>query len=297
MLDRFKKALRATEYEGTVSQWFINRIMFSLLISALFVSLLYFMFYVETPLTNGLLIILTTIFLVIFVMLIFLLVVNVYVVSERKKREVESILPDFLFLVSSNLRARMSPMVALKTAARKEFGALSREINYATVKSLGTESFTEQLILIPKRLNSELLERVMMLFITGHVSGGNLAAMLEHLAYDIKETEHMRKRLYMGVNTYVLFIMISLLVGMPLLFAATSKFVEMSTMISKTEIDILNMNFLFIGMLSITSILAGIFSSVIRGGSRLHGLYRGVGYMIITVVLFNVFSYLIGITV
>lgn len=295
MLEGLSRKLRSTGYDDSVLQWLMIRGMAALLISAVLTFIVYFVFYIETQLTVERIITLLTIFLALFLFVLFFQVIGVYQESEKRRREIELILPDFLLLVSSNLRAKMSPMLALKTAARKEFGALSDEINYVTVKSLGTESFIEQLILIPKRLNSELIERIMMLFITGHISGGDLASLLERIAYDIRETEQMRRRLYMGVNIYILFIMVSLLIGMPLLFAAAGKFVEMSAALSETVIDTRMLFILFMCMLGVTSVLTGIFSAVIKGEHKLGGLARGIGYAIITIILFNVFSYLIGV--
>ena len=48
---------------------------------------------------------------------------------EAKAKFMEKVLPDALQLMSSNLRAGMTPERALLLAARSEFGPLSDEIN------------------------------------------------------------------------------------------------------------------------------------------------------------------------
>ncbi len=57
-----------------------------------------------------------------------------YAIESRKKR-VESIFPDFLLLVASNLDAGMTPYSAFKAATRPEFEPLTHEIKLAASKS------------------------------------------------------------------------------------------------------------------------------------------------------------------
>ena len=99
--------------------------------------------------------------------LIYLLIY--FKVADRTKR-VEDSLPDALHLIAANLRAGMTPFQAMKVSARKEFGPLKEEIEYATTKALGTESFSKALLNMNNRIKSSILERSMKLFTTSSIA-------------------------------------------------------------------------------------------------------------------------------
>lgn len=150
-----------------------------------------------------------------------------YFRAEDRARRVEEVLPDALQLVSSNLRAGMTPFSSLRTAARPEFGPLEEELKIATTKSLGSESLESALMSISSRINSEVLERVLKLFSSSLRSGAKLADLLQEAARDITDTQTLKRELQTGVKTYSMFIMFTVIVGMPLLLAISIHFVRM----------------------------------------------------------------------
>jgi len=147
-------------------------------------------------------------------------------VEERKKR-VEKILPDQLQMVAANIRSGLTPVVALRTAARPEFGILEEEIKYATTKSLGTENITDALKEISKRIDSEVLERVVSLFSASLKSGGKLARLLESTAEDIRKGQELKNELVSSTKMYVMFVLFVVTVGTPVLLAISLQFIDM----------------------------------------------------------------------
>ncbi len=150
-----------------------------------------------------------------------------YLRMEDRRKRAERVLPDMLDMVSANMRAGVTPIVALRMAARPEFGPLAEEINYATAKALGTESFTEALLGLGDTINSEVLRRTTSLFASSIRSGGNLAALLDLLADEIREAQELRRELITGTNMYVTFILFTMVVAMPLLLAISVHFIGM----------------------------------------------------------------------
>ena len=115
-----------------------------------------------------------------------------YVIDGRKKM-VENILPDFLFLVGNNLKSGMTPFYAFRSAVRPEFGPLSEEIQIATQKSLGIESFSDALKDIAQRIDSKILADTTRFFSQALKSGGKLAQLIETSANDIKQTNQLKR--------------------------------------------------------------------------------------------------------
>jgi len=212
-----------------------------------------------------------------------------YFKVEDRTRRAEDALPDALHLMAANLRAGLTPFQALKMSARKEFGPLREEIHRASAKALGTDSFTDALLNMSKRIRSGLLHRTMKLFTTSLHSGGKLAQLLEELADEITETKALKRQLVTSTKTYGLFIMFVVVVGAPLLLAIAIQFIQIIThMQAKAGVttDTFGMSFLAgeitltadfmtkisIVLLIVTGILSSILSGVIEEGNVKFGL-------------------------
>lgn len=219
----------------------------------------------------------------------FLIYIFIYFKAADRTKRVEEVLPDALQLISSNLRAGMTPFQAMRLAARKEFGPLKEEIEYATTKALGTESFAKALLSITKRIRSPVLDRSMKLFATSMKSGGHLAQLLEDLAEDIAETKALKRELVTNTKMYSTLIMFMVVVGAPLLLSVSMQFIRIiSNMQTTTGISEagFGMSFLTgaisltaeflvifsIAMITLTSLLASMLVGVIMEGKEKYGL-------------------------
>jgi archaeal flagellar protein FlaJ len=160
---------------------------------------------------------------------ILLFYLSVYAKVEDRRKRVEKILPDQLQMVAANIRSGLTPVVALRTAARPEFGILEEEIKFATTKSLGTENITDALKEMSKRIDSEVFERVVSLFSASLKSGGKLARLLESTAEDIRKSQDLKAELVTSTKMYVLFVLFVVIVGTPVLLAISLQFIDMIT--------------------------------------------------------------------
>ncbi len=210
---------------------------------------------------------------------------------EDRKNRVEHVLPDALQMIGANLRAGMTPISALRAAAKPELGPLEEEIKYATAKSLGTGSFTDAIGGMSDRLQSEIFSRSVALFKASLKAGGHLADLLENAADDIRNTQELKRELVSSTQMYVLFILFTIIIGTPLLLAVSLQFVSMVTNLQRTTgaggmpaemgsslVSLkspLSLEFLQNASLSIiiiTSLLASMLIGVIREGKELSGL-------------------------
>jgi archaeal flagellar protein FlaJ len=240
-----------------------------------------------------------------YIMVQFFIYLLIYFKVEDRAKRVEDALPDALQLMSSNLRAGMTPYKALKLSARKEFGPLAEEINEATSMALGTENFTTTLLRISDRVRSETLDRALQLFTSAMRSGGHLAQMLKELADDISQTKQLRDELITNTKTYTAFILFTIIVGTPLLLAISIYFVDVITGMQSKSISgdvgfgmdflagkiALTVDFLVkvsIAMLTITGLLASMLLGVIKEGQEKHGLKYAVPIIATCLIMFVV---------
>ncbi len=155
---------------------------------------------------------------------------------EERKTRIEKILPDALHIMAANVRTGAPPMVALRMTARPEFGPLEEEIKYVTTKALGTESFTDAMNEMSKRIPSDIFARTISLIAASLKAGGKLAQLLESVAEDIRETQELKTELLTNSNLYVLFIAFTVSIGTPLLLAVSSHFTSMVSELQKAPI-------------------------------------------------------------
>ncbi|MFW6013747.1 MAG: type II secretion system F family protein [Nanoarchaeota archaeon] len=208
--------------------------------------------------------------------------------AEDRKHRVENILPDFLHLFSSSLRAGLTPYQALKSSAREEFGPLKDEIDIATTKALGSEGFEKALFEMKDTFDSRLIDKVVNLFITSLYTGSHMAELMEETARDMAETRNLKKELNTGTKTYTMFILFTVVIGSPLLFAISLQFIDMvedmadpgsvgddfDMGLTAGEIPV-SAEFMFwlaISLLISTSIFSSILIGVIKEGNKKYGL-------------------------
>jgi pilus assembly protein TadC len=205
---------------------------------------------------------------------------------DSRKNQIERVLPDLLSMMASNVRAGLSPIVALRAAAKPEFGVLEKEIERATARSLGTTSVVDALQEMNDRIPSPLFQRAVSL-ISGSVrSGGELAKLLEKTAEDVRENLSLKEDLITSSNAFVYFIVFAVVLGTPLLLALAHQFTVIITSVVSTASaasggggfainapvsgDFIN-NAAIITIF-ITSILASCLVGVIREGKPISGL-------------------------
>jgi hypothetical protein len=148
-----------------------------------------------------------------------------YLISDRTTM-VERVLPDFLLLTVSNLRAGMSPFSAFVHAARPEFGPFYDEVRLSTAKTGGKSSLSESLLEVSMYFDSHVLRRTVSLFAKGLRSGGHLAKLLSSVAQEARRIQDLRAELAASTKTYTIFLGFILVLVMPFLLAISTHFVS-----------------------------------------------------------------------
>ncbi len=209
--------------------------------------------------------------------------------KNRRASATDEMLPDFLIMVSSNIRSGLTPDRALLVSARPEFGPLEREIDRAAKKGMTGKPLTEMLSCISERIDSPLLKNTIRLINEGISSGGNLPELLERTAYDIRTFAAVRQDIAASVSAYQLFILSASVFGAPLLYAVATTLVETvifirqkvpttstgeMTQFMQGQILISPGTLLLfsIAAVSITSFFSSIAVGVIGKGQRIEGL-------------------------
>lgn len=145
-----------------------------------------------------------------------------YLAVERRTRFVENILPDALQLVSANIKSGFIPSRALMLSARKEFGPLSESIRNMGKEMMTGKSLQESMKELTKTIKSDVLETTVNLVTKGIRAGGQLVALFEETAIDIRRKEAIKKEVRANILMYAIFIGFAGCVGAPILYALST---------------------------------------------------------------------------
>lgn len=160
------------------------------------------------------------------------------IAAERRKKEMENVLPDALLLVSANIKSGLNVEKAFLLSARDEFGPLAEEFRATAMEMFGGKPMDDALSDMEHRVKSELFSETIKLLRDGIESGGNTAQLLESSADDIRNSMELQEEINANIRMYVIFIMMAAMIGAPLLFSISVYMSETTAeMWSSTDLD------------------------------------------------------------
>ena len=257
------------------------------------------------------------VFFFIFVSTVVVNFIDVFFKITGRARKVEKILPDFLLLIESNLRAGMTPYNSFISAARPEFSPLYEEVRKLSNVVGAKISLDEALSSLSSKFDSQILRKTINLFSKGASAGGHLATLLFANAEEIRKIQELRQELISTTGSYTVFLGFIVIIVMPFLLSIAVHFLAVFTNIqSNVGVDLSKADtgtiVLFSGNLSIkpdemktiafialgiTALFASILIGVIRVGKPLYGLKYFPIILIPALIAFSFGQELVSLTV
>ena len=136
-----------------------------------------------------------------------------------KTRGMEEQLPDYLQLVSANLKGGMTFERALWSAIKPRFNILGPEMARASKKVMTGYEVKKSLIELSDKYDSLMLRRTVDLMISELESGGNVADLLDRIVDNLREVKALKDEMSASAIAYVIFISMIVIFISPLLFA------------------------------------------------------------------------------
>ena len=249
--------------------------------------------------------------------LVFIILILFYIFVDlkifKRKVTIEDVLPDFLQLTASNIKAGMTIDRALWYAVRPRFGVLAKEIETVAKETMRGEDLKTALQKFADKYDSVLLKRSLSLLIEGLEAGGEIGNLLNKIAIHIQENKIMRKEMSANVTTYVIFISVATIGAAPILFALSGVLIQVISSLGSnlggasgaatagfglsfggTGIKYTDFRIFAVVSLIITSFFSAIIVATIKSGDAKLGLRNIPVFMIITVTLFFVADKVLG---
>ncbi|MFW6230907.1 MAG: type II secretion system F family protein [Nanoarchaeota archaeon] len=141
------------------------------------------------------------------------------IIIFNRTQKLEAVLPDFLEMVSTNLRGGMSFEQSLWAAITPEFSVLADEISLTAKKVLTGTDLEYALKELAEKYDSDMLKRTMSIIIGEVSSGGKIAEILDRITLNMKETRKLKREMTTSVLSYIIFVAVVVMVISPALFA------------------------------------------------------------------------------
>ena len=259
-----------------------------------------------------------TLWVLVFAIIVFIIWVLFYIVVDlkifKRKVDIEDVLPDYLQLTASNIKAGMTIDRALWYAVRPRFGVLANEIEAVAKETMRGEDLKTALRKFADKYDSVLLKRSISLLIEGIEAGGEIGDLLNKIAINVQESKIMRKEMSANVTTYVIFISFATIMAAPVLFALAGILIKV---ISNLGSALGNVGFagstsgfglsfsgsgtsyndfriFAIVSLIITSFFSAIIISTIKKGNAKFGLKYIPIFIVVTIALFLIADKVLG---
>lgn len=257
--------------------------------------------------------------ILVFILLLFILWILLYIVVDlkifKRKINIEDVLPDFLQLTASNIKAGMTIDRALWYAVRPRFGVLAKEIEIVAKETMRGEELKTALQKFADKYDSIVLKRSISLLIEGLDAGGEIGNLLNKIAINIQETKIMKKEMAANITTYVIFISFATVAAAPVLFALSGVLIQVISGLGSTlggatggvataglgglsfsgsGIKLNDFRIFAVVSLIITSFFSAVIIATIKSGNAKLGFRYIPIFMVITVTLFFIASKVLG---
>lgn len=211
-----------------------------------------------------------------------------YVSMQNKRiRDIESRLPDFLRDVAEAGRFGMTLAEAVVVASKGRYGKLSPEIKRMAAQIDWGVPAGEAMRLFTQRVNTPLVNRMMSIIIKANDAGGNVADVLTMVAHDARETMLNQQERKITMSTYMLVTYIAFFVFiatililnttfLPQMIEAGSQMAEGADVVNlptSIQVDIIpEVQFIFVAAVVIHAFGDGILAGVLEDGRVANGM-------------------------
>lgn len=173
----------------------------------------------------------------------FIPLITLRMLADRRKNNMERVLPDVLKLIAANMEAGNTIEKSFMLSARDELGDISEELRQTGMQIYGGESIEKSLQDMQNRVKSELLKETIKIIADANESGGNMAKLLQTSARDVQQSLEMKKEIKSSIRMYAVFILMVTAIFAPILFAVSLHTAEVTKdMWTHTDLDTVEMD-------------------------------------------------------
>jgi pilus assembly protein TadC len=225
----------------------------------------------------------------------------------NRVKNIDEFLPEYLVLVSTNLRGGLSFEKALWAAIKPEFGILSDEMSIVSKKVMTGSDLAEALKEFAEKYDSPSVKRTIDLIMGELQSGGQIAKVLDQTIDSLRKTKMIKEEMAANTLMFTIFIAAIVVIISPLLFALAYNLlgilISVSAQIAPSMAEVQSMPFKFseipldkedfkifsIIALAIISICSAMIMSIIQKGDIKGGIKYIPVFLATSILVYFIF--------
>ncbi|MCF7866797.1 type II secretion system F family protein [Candidatus Woesearchaeota archaeon] len=232
----------------------------------------------------------------------------------NRVKEIEAQLPEYLTLVSTNLKGGLSFEKSLWGAIKPDFKILGEEMSIVSKKVMTGEEITDALTALAQKYDSPTLKRTMDIILGEIETGGQVAHVLDQIIENLRKTKIIKDEMSANTLLFTIFIAAIVAVISPMLFAlakvllgilidvskqvapamSSAKGASSGFKIKEITMSITTFRNFSIGALSVISIFASMILSIIQKGEIRAGIKYIPFFLATAIIFYFIFSISLG---
>lgn len=222
-------------------------------------------------------------------------------VKEKRKREVQERLPDFLRDIANSSASGMTIFDSIRSASEGDYGALTPELKIMVSQLSWGISIEDSLNNFAKRINTDEIKRLAITINKALEIGGNTSAVFNAAAKEIDQIVRVeqQRRLEMSMYSMVIFISFFVFLAVILIINSTifAAIYELSEQMGGQKIagmqiaqvnpsEVTNMFFAFV---FVQSIGGGLLGGFMMEGNLSSGVRQAFALVLVSFITFKIF--------
>lgn len=213
--------------------------------------------------------------------------------EERRKNQIDSMLPRFLEDLAESQEAGMTLQAAFMASANRDYGPISDELYLLSAKLSWGFDMQEAFTYFSKRIDTELTTKITTILIEAMKLGGNLKEAFTSTATFVREMLKLQEERETEIKPFVMVIYISCLVFMVIIIILyQSFFLSMASGGSQggfmsMEMSLEGYKTVLFDLVIVEAFFSGITAGKLGGGRLVSGLKHTVPLMTIATVIFG----------
>jgi len=222
----------------------------------------------------------------------------------QRTKVIEDNLPDYLVLVSTNLKGGLSFEKSLWSSIKPEFGILSEEMSIVSKRVMTGSDLSDALLELSQKYDSPILKRSLNIVIGEIDSGGQIAKVLDQIIDNLRKTKNIKDEMSANTLMFTIFIGVIVIFISPLLFALALNLLKILVSVSsqvapalktssvgmgfsmnEISIDVDEFKGFSVSALAIISIFSSMILSIIQKGD-IRGGIKYVPFFLASAVFF-----------
>ena len=222
-------------------------------------------------------------------------------IKEKRKKEVQERLPDFLRDIANSSASGMTIFDSMRSASEGDYGALTPELKTMVSQLSWGISIDDALDNFAKRINTDEIKRLAITINKALAIGGNTSAVFNAAAKEIDQIVRVeqQRRLEMSMYSMVIFISFFVFLAVILIINSTifAAIYELSEQMGGQQIgnmqiaqidpsEVTNMFFAFV---FVQSIGGGLLGGFMMEGNLSSGVRQAFALVLVSFITFKIF--------